>query len=237
MHFFLINFKTCTKASWHPLHPDPVFEHCLASKLPVSNRTFLLETEKKGSVHCTNQTWDILTCKVLQDSQRILPLAPIKMQLPVHNLPKTHHFPPAFHQCSHKAQATSPSTLHRVRLRTANLHTTSSLWCPLNNCISESGKQHFCAPTLHGVTFRGKGSTGHKCHFPLCLHLPNLPNPSIKMEKFISQAMKWVSQVRPSSTEIQDASQRKPAGNLQGKGGKLIASSQQETAARTSVTP
>lgn len=78
MHIFLLNFKICTKASWHPLHPDPVFEHCLASKLPVLNRTFLPETEIKGSVHCANQTWDILTCKVLQDSQRILSL-----QLPV----------------------------------------------------------------------------------------------------------------------------------------------------------
>lgn len=42
--------------------------------------------EIKGSVHYANQTWE-----VLQDSQRILSLAPIKLQLPVHNLPKTHY--------------------------------------------------------------------------------------------------------------------------------------------------
>lgn len=141
--------------------------------------------EIKGSVHYANQIWDILTCKVLQDSQRILSLAPIKLQLSVHNLPKTHYLPALLHFISahSKHRLHLLPHFHCVQLRTANSHCPSLFWCPLSNCILERGKQHFCAPALRGATLRGKGSTGHQCyfpssthtgHFPLCLH-PSSP--------------------------------------------------------------
>lgn len=153
-------------SSSRPVQRPPNIHFILTQLLSIawqancqSQTEFFSYKQIKGSVHYANQTWDILTCTVLQDSQRILSLTP-ELQLPVHNLPKTHHFPALLHFIS----AHTKHRLHLlphflcVQVRLANLHTTSWLWCPLNNCIPASGKQHFCAPTLHGATLRAMGA-------------------------------------------------------------------------------
>lgn len=64
----------------------------------------------------------------------------------------------------------------------------------------------------------------------VCTYLS--PKPSIKTEKL----MKQLSQARPSSPEILDASAIRPVGNCQGKRRKLTAALEQEAAARASAT-
>lgn len=105
MHIFLLIIKTCPKTSWQSHHPESRSGSLLIiarqANYHPQTELFPRKKETKGSAHYANKTWDILTCKVLQDSQWTLFPAPIKLQLPVHKLSKTHSPAslPAFYKC------------------------------------------------------------------------------------------------------------------------------------------